>query len=527
MKFSGGLSSRKAGEAFVEQEASYTGGSNSLSSDSPIADRTSRTTMMNKLSTRFYGKSTTETNYEDILPASSKVANFNNKMIGDAGLYEIGEILKINRVAEMLLVNNRLTEEGLRTIISPLEKNSSLTTFDISHNQLRDSGLEMLAQSFEHSPSLISLNINDNKLTRLAAPVFSDVLKISKLQILDIGNNTIYPETAQHIAEALPSTSLVELRANRCKFGNKGVKVLMEAVKKTKSLTALSLADNEITSEGARFILENIRYSGVLHLNVAFNHTGDDIAGDLIEVLLSNQLLSLNLGGMDLGEQSISAVSENLGKLQSLVLQSNPIDDNAISILMGNVRDSSTLTHLNLRSCLEGDVLSSIRHIAAVLSESKLEWLELQVNNLNDKCAPILASGWSGALAQRTDTKRKKRSNLKVLDLGLNEISDDGLQGIANELQSLSSGAVIKLDNNLISDQGVEIVLKALQEGSEELDVEVDLSNNSSISPDSYRKLKDWKVTRDRKKKGISDPPAISKRCGRVLTSEEHDALVY
>jgi Ran GTPase-activating protein (RanGAP) involved in mRNA processing and transport len=425
-----------SGGSFIDE---FTSSGSTPISASPLSDsglsgslggvQKNRGMMMNKVSTRFYGKSTTKEIKDDLLPAASKVANFSNRKMGDAGLNDICEILKMNRVTEMSLESNNLTEDGMTHLLRGLAQNNSLTSFDIAHNHIRDTGFNMIMQAFQNSNSLTSLNVSDNGITRLSGAPIAEALRIPTLQVMDLSNNIIYNEAAVFIAEALSDCGLTQLNLSCCRLGDKGVRSLIGAIKNCPTLFHLGLAENDITAEGVRKVLSGVLRSSVTHLDLALNPTGDEIAGDLIELLLSNQLLSLNIGAMDLGSNTIEGISANLGQLQTLILRSNDLDETAVETLMRAVRHSNTLTHLNLRSCLEGDVRVSIQHIADALEDSPLEVLELEVNGLDDECAATLAGGISKASKKRIQSSAGASAilPLRTLDLNFNNIGDEGL----------------------------------------------------------------------------------------------------
>lgn len=123
----------------------------------------------------------------------------------------------------------------------------------------------------------------------------------------------------------------------RVKFDDEAIVELADHLHGNTALTALSLASNMMTNEGALAIAEALRENEVLHdLNMAANKIGDKAAFALAEVLASNTVfttlnLEYNVITDEGGRALLELLKSNESALETLHMGNNDISDDILA----------------------------------------------------------------------------------------------------------------------------------------------------------------------------------------------------
>ena len=224
-------------------------------------------------------------------------------------------------------------------ITSSLEANS--TTLKLSGKYYSTDEITLLTQSIQVREVLI-LDLEDNQIGNEALKILTESSQLLKLEVLKLGVNFITDE---------------------------GIKEWANSSKVTlKNIKSLSLSDNKLT---------------------------DDSLVDLVKSLNFPQLESLDIGWMEAGNKTVTAIgtSDNLLPcLKKLDLERSYVDAEGIRLL------------------IDGKVAEN------------LEELNLAANKFGDEGVKIIAGA-------------SKLKNLKVLNLSQNMIGDDGAKAIGTSAQ--------------------------------------------------------------------------------------------
>ncbi len=153
-------------------------------------------------------------------------------------------------------------------------------------------------------------------------------------------------------------------------------------------------------------------------------------------------------------------------------------------ITAGIIRQSDTLTSMNLRNNFIGDARATVL-AKAIGQSSTLTTVCLHSNDIRD----------AGAMALAEAIKQSR--TLTTLDLSKNEIRDAGAMALAEAIKQSRTLTTLDLSNNEIGDAGATVLAKAI--GQSRTLTTLDLSNNE-IGDAGAAKL----------------GAAIQQRCGKV-----------
>jgi len=245
-------------------------------------------------------------------------------------------------------------------ITSSLEVNS--TTLKLSGKYYSTDEITLLAQSIQVREVLI-LDLEDNQMGDEALKILTESSQFLKLEVLKLGVNFITDE---------------------------GIKEWANSSKVTlKNIKSLSLSDNKLT---------------------------DDSLVDLVKSSNFAQLESLDIGWMEAGNKTVTAIgtSDNLPCLKKLDLERSYVDAEGIRLL------------------IDGKVAEN------------LEELNLAANKFGDEGVRIIAGA-------------SKLKNLKVLNLSQNMIGDDGAKAIGTSAQ-LSGLTHLYMGRNAFGPEGAKAI---------------------------------------------------------------------
>jgi hypothetical protein len=125
------------------------------------------------------------------------------------------------------------------------------------------------------------------------------------------------------------------------------------------------------------------------------------------------------------------------------------------------------------------DVLKTLFCTQLVSSQSKIEILHLEGNNINDNIMDALSDGFLSLSS----------SSIKELYLGSNKIQSRGAKILANKLKGNQMLQKLYIECNFIGDDGVEEFCLLLEEGKQH---NVNDSNNDSKSEFNIALEKLW-----------------------------------
>ena len=173
---------------------------------------------------------------------------------------------------KLSLRQNSIGNRGASSFTAWLATNTSLEELDVSKNQIGSSGAVALLSGVgqNQDTKLRMLNLAHNEIWDLGDGSF--FVSNKSLKLLSLEGNFIHDEGVSAIANGIgnnPNTKLEKLLLGWNGIGDVGVQSLAQMLEVNQSLRTIGLAENEITSSGARAILSAL----------ASNTTLRDIAG--------------------------------------------------------------------------------------------------------------------------------------------------------------------------------------------------------------------------------------------------------
>ena len=196
-------------------------------------------------------------------------------------------VLKVNQYLEFLYIGgNSLKNEGLKYILHGLNNNTSLHILDVSNNEITSAGISYFTTVLKvsklneldlsenlignegieilgnciNSPSLNTLrtlNLNQCKIDFVGAYNFFYNLKNNKkLEVLNLSKNNLSSDKFGELRTYLNIINLKELKLNKCKIGNLGAAALADGLCNNNSLKVLEINDNKIDDDGFHYFKE-------------------------------------------------------------------------------------------------------------------------------------------------------------------------------------------------------------------------------------------------------------------------------
>ncbi|KAH9504314.1 hypothetical protein Btru_064609 [Bulinus truncatus] len=258
-----------------------------------------------------------------------------------------------------------LGASGLQPVFQALEGQKSLTELCLSGNRLGDSGLTSLMKVISNLPVLKSLDLDTNSISAEGVQLISLTLKtelcLQTLTHLSLAHNCIgdiASETFGTLLKNLPNLKSLNLSA--CSFTHLlFTPSFCDAMKGCK-LENVCLAENQIRLEGMKHLLQSLRISSLMSLDISHSRTScdGDIGGDLEKFISDEecQLQELVVTGCHLSHSDISVLNRlpaSCRPLRSLnVSQNHNINNKTLQKLFYlSTGCGSLLEELTARGC--------------------------------------------------------------------------------------------------------------------------------------------------------------------------------
>ncbi|KAF6252092.1 hypothetical protein COO60DRAFT_1555123 [Scenedesmus sp. NREL 46B-D3] len=369
---------------------------------------------------------------------NNPTADLSAKSLGDEGTAYVVEALAFNTVCLAAdFSNNGMGKLGIAQL-SEVLPTCALQHLKLHTNNLGDEGAALLAQKLSGNGLLLSLDLGTNGIGDVGAAALAEGLKLNTtLQKLDLSGNAVDVAGAKALAEALAAnTTLTSLTLSDNYISVEGAKALAEALMQNKSLTELSIKGNELGDEGIEALATALLAGKLVEFNMYMNEVGDAGMAKLAPAFKEcKSLKNLDLGGNDAGPDGAAALAEALVSHPSLTLLElgyNPL---------GRQEQQPSQHDTKL------EVL-------------KLGWCKVGGGEGARALADLLM--FNNSLVQGPAQCGVKK--LAELDMGYNEIKDDGACALAQALKANPECAVreLKLNANYITRFGQVALTEAV-----------------------------------------------------------------
>jgi len=251
--------------------------------------------------------------------------------------------------------------EVARILMDPLYYISNL---DLSSNGFGDQGAKLLSNAIGKSLTLVHVDLSSNDIGKEGAEILFEKCKRNQAIVcLNIGNskalhrNFLCGNSIHGLSEMLEFTKqLTFLDLKGASIGNEGLKVLLEGLKKSKSLMVLNLSFNLISSQANKLVCELMGKSSVKRLDLSQNNLNTKFGLELLNFTYSIIFLQthLNFGYCGFTHRGITKFIEAIRKdtcLIDLNLDGCRFFEDELFCLSDLISHNGSLHVLSLKSC--------------------------------------------------------------------------------------------------------------------------------------------------------------------------------
>ena len=448
-----------------------------------------------------------------------KVLNLNsNNMTGQVA-EDLANVIKNNSYLEKLGLENNNLGPSATVILQALKENSQLKVLDLDGNNMTGQVAEDLANVIKNNSGLEELYLSRNDLRSSATVILQALKGKSKLKILYLHNNNMTGRVAEDLANVIKNNSYLEKLGLENNNLGPSATVILQALKENCQIKMLNLNKNNMTGQvaedlanviknnpsleelylskndlrlSATVILQALKENSQLKvLDSDGNNMTGQVAEDLANVIKNNPSLEeLHLSENDLRSSAtviLQALKEN-SQLKVLNLNSNNMTRQVAEDLANVIKNNPSVEELYLS---KNDLGSSATVILQALKgKSKLKILYLHNNNMTGQVAEDLANvlknnpSLEGLFLSQNDLRSsatvilqalKQNSQLKVLNLGCNNMTGQVAEDLAIVIKNNLGLKVLCLYDNDLKSSGV-VILQALKENCEL--IILNMSNN-------------------------------------------------
>ncbi|XP_048749559.1 centrosomal protein of 78 kDa-like [Ostrea edulis] len=241
------------------------------------------------IAVRSYYSPPSEVNEKKALIEKRKMPSIRSKEI----TYRLCKVLKeclmcTPNLACLELQGLPLRERDLQTLIKGLAKNETLNHLSVEFCRIGDGGLEVLCKGIKNQTSISSINLTGCSLSSKGSDALAKVIKHQAMK----RHNEAWRDSLRYRRpdlDRMPGIRRITINNNPM-LGDQGAALLAEALKDDLWLKALDLQSCGISTEGARQLLDVLKYNTtIVVLDVRRNPLIDrDVVHSIMEQLMIN-----------------------------------------------------------------------------------------------------------------------------------------------------------------------------------------------------------------------------------------------
>lgn len=239
--------------------------------------------------------------------------NLSGNDFGPSVIRKIANAMKINATITTLMLNaTGMKVEGALALSEMLIVNTSLTCLEMGGNDIGTVGCKAIVSALVHNTSLEELNYEENSIGTLGANSFSVMLQVNTtLRTLKLGKNSICDEGVKFIVTALKvNTTLASLHLDNNSVGSKGVQHVLDMLLVNVTLKKIYLNNNQIVADDIISIttLLNQYNFNITVFDIPASHSTRDLA----DVLLRNVSPSTSISVLAIHKKLTDNLSKNV-----------------------------------------------------------------------------------------------------------------------------------------------------------------------------------------------------------------------
>ena len=301
----------------------------------------------------------------------------------------------LHGVTELDISNNKIGDNGIAHIATALQTNTTMTRLCISMCSMSDEGAESLGRALaaNRSNAMQELYISGNKIGDNGVASIATALQTNTtMTILDISECSMSDEGAESLARALianRSNAMQKLYISGNKIGDNGVTSIATALQTNTTMTVLGISACNMSEEGAESLARALAISRSLQvLLMHYNDISDNGIAHIATALQTNNTLkTLAIGGetiTDEGALSLAAALTANSSMKVLTLYWSSAHPDSTLKKIGECVSKSTLEELELiMNIPSGEEACSLeeggKELVQFLEDSHLQILHLKL----------------------------------------------------------------------------------------------------------------------------------------------------
>eukprot|EP00939_MAST-03C_sp_MAST-3C-sp1_P003956 g3956.t1 len=408
-----------------------------------------------------------------------EVLGLQSNNLGADGARKVCSTLRfMPRLRRLNMSANAIGVSGAMSLGDALTKNScpELEHLYLYANKLQNEGVTALSWALPHIPKLVRFNLSSNEIGVTGARALARTLsRLKHLKWLNLMSNRVGDEGATSLAPHLPPTFSLNNNAIGFEGAGKIVKVLSHRARRT---TKIWLSGNRLGPEGARVLAASLPSLGsTLHfLDISNNRFGKEGAVHLSRSLHRMRCLKhLAISQNSLGLSGVNALSRSLHALvdlESLSICEEKMLPAATAALASCISNMSKLVELNLFASGIGplgmkSLASALQRGTRPLAELKISFSHIQDSGIEHLCESLpnlpslrrLELQWNqmtnvGIARLSRAIANGHLAKLEHLNLGWNDIREDGAVGLASSLSKCTRLKWLGLEATSVNTRG-------------------------------------------------------------------------
>ena len=364
---------------------------------------------------------------------------------------ELAAVLANNANMEQVVIAHlELDSYAFMKISNKLCKIRELRHLVIILTTIDDKNVDHMAEIITNNPTIEKLNLSGCKISLQGKlHIFYAILSLNKLEYFSINNIDISGQLESDLTRILSKNVKMkrfEMGSSASKLTENGIYKIMISLENYKQLTHFNFNNNIISDSNLSHLLNLIKGNQIVHLELSkCNITSLDV---LMEILSIRTLQHLDLSHNPTCKFVTTTRQSNFGKVSVLAylnLSHCKMPEQGTEQVMKYLRQCRSLTHLDLSSNLL-NLNSSVDLVTVISSNKLIETLYLPVCPLPDNSIKEII------------LSLKNTSTLSLVDLNLNQITDEMADDVAAMLNNNVNLAQLKIFNLVLEGSGFEIL---------------------------------------------------------------------
>ena len=319
---------------------------------------------------------------------STQIKNLDISSTYVCAFEKLAEILPQTQIEKLNLYDTGLRDREMESLIGILPE-TKINDLNLGCNDINDYVFTLL-NMFLPETKIQTLDLSNNDICMKddeAIISFQYAITNSKLERLNLSDNSIKNRGAFALGEALPFSQIKELNLSCCGIKTQGIQGLSEGLAHSQ-IKALDLSTNHLGSKGLVALSQALVSSNIERLDLAFDQEKFDVKSlELFkDAVINSKLSNFSFGFNEISIEGAKILAEILekGSLETLNLRCDRSLGPQGAIYIAAALKRSTLKYLYFDSNNIQD--EGFIALANVIPFTKLEKIDLRNNGITEEC---------------------------------------------------------------------------------------------------------------------------------------------